>query len=100
MTCLSPTSRAEALAQAEQRQPTAVCVAALPPSGNANARFLCRGLRAALPHAFIVVLLPEAESKRSREGAARLREAGANGIAYGLREAGRLLAERPAVVAS
>jgi predicted PurR-regulated permease PerM len=77
-----------------QARPAAICIAALPPGGNANARFLCRRLRAELADAFIVVLLPEAPGKRSREAAARLREAGANGIAYEVREAARLLSAR------
>jgi predicted PurR-regulated permease PerM len=93
MTCLEGASRAELLASASRAQPAALCIAALPPSGNANARFLCRGLRLAAPNALIVVLSPEAEGKRSREAAARLREAGANGVAYGVREAQRMLSE-------
>ncbi|HET9960233.1 MAG TPA: AI-2E family transporter [Polyangiaceae bacterium] len=83
--------RAKLLADAIQHQPSAICIAALPPSGNANARFLCRRLRAELPDVRLIVLLPEARNKRSREAAARLREAGASAVVYGLREAARLL---------
>jgi predicted PurR-regulated permease PerM len=71
-------SRAEALAQAVARNPALVCIADLPPGGNANARFLCRRLRAELPNAFIVALVPEPTDKHYQETAARLREAGAN----------------------
>ena len=81
------TDRAGALAEAIRQQPTVVCIAALPPSGNVNARFLCRRLRAELPHVYILVLHPEASANRSPEAAARLREAGANSVAFGLREA-------------
>ncbi len=88
---VSQLNRADALAAAIHAAPTLVCLAALPPSANVNARFLCRRLRAALPNAYIVVLMPEPESHRSKEAAARLREAGANGIASSLREATRLL---------
>ncbi len=88
---LAELNRATALATAIDAAPSLVCIAALPPSGNVNARFLCRRLRAALPQAYILVLMPEAEANRSKEAAARLREAGANGIASNLREATRLL---------
>ena len=37
-----------------------ICIAALPPSGNVNARFLCRRLRAELPEAILLAPLPEA----------------------------------------
>lgn len=90
---LSELDRNKSLSAAVHAQPTLVCIAALPPSGNVNARFLCRRLRAELPAAYIVVLTPEAESHRSKEAAARLREAGANGTASNLREATALLIE-------
>lgn len=90
---LAELDRSRALAAAVEAQPAAICIAALPPSGNVNARFLCRRLRAELPAAHIVVLMPEAERHRSKEAAARLREAGANGVAYNLREATSLLLE-------
>ena len=61
-----------------------VCIAALPPGGSANARFLCRRLRAARPDARVLVLRPEPVAARSQESAARLREAGASGVAYGI----------------
>lgn len=73
------------------KRPSAVCIAALPPNGGANARFLCRRLRAELPEVRLVVLAPESTNQRSFEAAARLREAGASGVAYGLREATELL---------
>lgn len=91
--CSPETNRTKALSDVIGRQPDVICIAALPPSGNVNARFLCRRLRAELPNVHIVVLLPEPQDKRSREAAARLREAGANDIVYDLREATRLLME-------
>lgn len=68
-------------------RPARICIAALPPVGNNNARFLCRRLRARLPQAQIVVLFPEDEQHHSREAAARLREAGADHVAATLEEA-------------
>jgi predicted PurR-regulated permease PerM len=88
---MPPAERQQMAEQIVRLAPSRLCVAALPPSGNANARFLCRRLRAQLPELFIVVLSPEAATARSREAAARLREAGANEVVYGLREAGEVL---------
>jgi predicted PurR-regulated permease PerM len=93
ITCTSDTDRGGALARVIAEKADVVCVAALPPSGNANARFLCRRIRSELPNAHIVVLLPEPKEKRSREAAARLRGAGANAVVYEIREAAHLLAE-------
>jgi len=87
-------NRATMLAQTRDGRPELICIAALPPSGNANARFLCRRLRNELPDANIVVLLPEDPERRSQEAAARLREAGANAVAYDLREAAALLSPK------
>lgn len=86
-------NRATMLAQARDERPELICIAALPPSGNANARFLCRRLRDELPDAIIVVLLPEDPERRSQEAAARMREAGANAVAFDLREAAALLSQ-------
>jgi predicted PurR-regulated permease PerM len=86
-----PSPRDEALAATSAQSPALVCIAALPPAGNTNARFLCRRLRAELPGAYIVVLAPETEQLRSREAAARLREAGANQVVGTMGEATRLL---------
>ena len=89
--------RARSVELAIKQKPELICIAALPPTSNVNARFLCRRLRAELPEAYIVVLVPEAESQRSKESAARLREAGASITASSLREATRLLLENRAV---
>jgi predicted PurR-regulated permease PerM len=87
-------SRDDALAWALKSQPQVVCVTALPPGGNVNARFLCRRLRAELPGCFIVVLVPEPDDELSQEGAARLREAGADLVAHSIDEAAAALAAR------
>ena len=94
---LQETNRSKALSEAIRQRPAIVCIAALPPSGNVNARFLCRRLRADLPNAYILVLFPDASSSSSPEAAARLREAGADSVAKGLREAARLLKEKSGV---
>lgn len=88
---IARSGRDEALARALALRPALVCIAALPPAGNINARFLCRRLRKELPGAFIVVLSPETEHHRSHEAEARLREAGANQVVGTMTEATRLL---------
>lgn len=87
------TNRNDALSQAVARNPELVCIAGLPPGGNANARFLCRRLRAELPNAFIIALVPEPTDKHYQETAARLREAGANLVVPTIVAATQALAE-------
>jgi hypothetical protein len=94
MASIADTKRALALSATIEARPPLVCIAALPPGGNVNARFFCRRLRAELPDAYILVLLPEPQDKRGGEAAARLREAGANDVAYDLQEAARLLTSK------
>jgi predicted PurR-regulated permease PerM len=97
-----PSARDSALAATLAQGPALVCIAALPPASNTNARFLCRRLRAELPGAYIVVLAPETEHHRSREAEARLREAGANQVVSTMSDATRLLlqeSERAAAAA-
>lgn len=86
-----PGAREQSLASTLAQGPALICISALPPAGNTNARYLCRRLRAALPRAYIVVLAPETEHLRSREADARLREAGANQVVSTMQEATRLL---------
>lgn len=92
--------RNEALAQLVAQRPPLVCIAALPPYGNASARFLCRRLRVQLPDTFVLALVPETVEKHWREAAARLREAGASLVTHSVGEAARVLAERAAPRAS
>jgi predicted PurR-regulated permease PerM len=93
------TNRADALTQAISKRPQLVCIADLPPGGNVNARYLCRQLRAQVPSAFIVALVPEPADKRSQETAARFREAGANIVVSSISEAKRALAQQLDAVA-
>jgi predicted PurR-regulated permease PerM len=83
---LEPASRADTVTRIARQKPALVCIADLPPGGNVNARFLCRRLRAELPGAFIVALVPGTDN-HSQESAARLREAGANMVAHSIIEA-------------
>jgi predicted PurR-regulated permease PerM len=89
---LAAGSRTEVLEGALAAEPNRICIAALPPGSNGNARFLCRRLRAALPNALIVVLSPEAEHHFG-EAEARLREAGASAVTASLSEAANVLVQ-------
>ncbi len=66
--------------------PAVICVAALPPGGVAQARYLCKRLRASFPHQKIVVIrwgLPDNAGQRKEE----LLAAGADQVAITLLEA-------------
>ncbi|OAI50202.1 hypothetical protein AYO44_05895 [Planctomycetaceae bacterium SCGC AG-212-F19] len=66
--------------------PDVICLAALPPGGLAQARYLCKRLRAAFPHQKIVVIrwgLPDNAGQRKAE----LLAAGADMVAITLLEA-------------
>ncbi len=80
-----PAGTPQQLAQAIiAREPRVVCIAALPPGNTVIARFLCRRVHAALPKTTIVVFLPAVEDDKPAEAAARLREAGADAVAFDL----------------
>jgi len=67
-------------------KPSVVCIAALPPGGVAQARYLCKRLRASFPHQKIVVIrwgLPDNAGQRREE----LLAAGADVVAVTLQEA-------------
>jgi hypothetical protein len=70
---------AEMIAQAHRDQPALVCISALPPSGLAQARYLCKRLRAKLPETRILVgrwgLTANIEQNEEQ-----LREAGADDV--------------------
>jgi cell division inhibitor SulA len=70
---------AESVAQAGDKEPAVVCIAALPPGGLAHTRYLCKRLRARLPEARIVVgrwgLKDDVEQNREQ-----LAEAGADQV--------------------
>jgi len=88
----------ELLALIEEKEPAAICIAALPPGGLARARFLCKRLRKRFPRLQILVgrwglHVAAANPWKS------LRAAGANQVKTTLLETRHeLLAWRPALV--
>lgn len=76
---------AELVALAEKKEAALVCIGALPPDGLAHARYLCKRLRARLPHSKIVVGWWGPRSTFERD-AEQLKEAGADLVAATLLE--------------
>ena len=69
-----------------------ICVGALPPGGLAQARFLCKRLRASFPHQKIVVIcwgLPDSAGQRREQ----LLAVGADVVAITLQEARTQIAQ-------
>jgi predicted PurR-regulated permease PerM len=102
----------EVAATATELHPDVVCVISIPPGGLAQARYICRRLRAKLPATPIVVIRPGVQD-RSRESAEKLTADGATCVAFTLldaqikveqqlvlhaRDAGRARAATPASV--
>ncbi len=63
-----------------------VCVSSIPPGGLAQARYICRRLRAKLPKAAILVIRPGVQANE-KESAQRLVEDGASMVCASLEEA-------------
>ena len=72
--------------------PDLVCVISVPPGGLAQARYICRRLRAKLPRTPILVIRPGAQA-RGQESSQRLTEDGAGQVCFTLEEA-RTIVER------
>jgi hypothetical protein len=72
--------------------PDLVCVISVPPGGLAQARYICRRLRAKLPETPILVIRPGAQA-RGEESSRRLIEDGARHVCFTLEEA-RTIVER------
>jgi predicted PurR-regulated permease PerM len=89
----------EALTEAIEQRPLAVCIGAISPTRNAEVRSYCRGLRAAAPETKIIMLRPAVEGDVERSQA-RMHEAGADIIVGNAKDAieaiERLLSEAPA----
>jgi predicted PurR-regulated permease PerM len=76
----------EVTAAAEKEQPDLVCVISIPPGGLAQARYICRRLRAKLPKTPILVIRPGVQAN-GKESALRLTEDGASQVCFTLEDA-------------
>ena len=89
----------EALTEAVEQRPLAVCIGAISPTRNAEVRSYCRRLRAVPPETKIIMLRPAVEGDVERSQA-RMHEAGADIIVGNAKDAieaiERLLSEAPA----
>lgn len=77
---------------ASPEPPDLVCVISVPPGGLAQARYICRRLRARLPSTPVVVIRPGGQAN-GRESSLRLIEDGANQVCFTL-ESARTTIER------
>jgi methanogenic corrinoid protein MtbC1 len=89
----------EALAEAIEQKPVAVCISAISSTRNAEVRNYCRRLRNSTPETKIVVLRPAVEAELERSST-RIHEAGADVVVGNAKDAieaiERMLAEAPA----
>jgi orotate phosphoribosyltransferase len=76
----------EVTTAAEPKAPDLVCVLSMPPGGLAQARYICRRLRAKLPSTPILVIRPGVQG-HGKESAQKLTADGASSIAFTLEEA-------------
>jgi predicted PurR-regulated permease PerM len=86
-------NRAERVTAMVAKKPAVVCITNIPPAGAALTRFFCRRLRKDLPSVKILVLRPTARADDTARAAARLREAGADGVVASIEEAEAYLAQ-------
>jgi hypothetical protein len=71
---------------AETQLPDLVCIISIPPGGLAQARYICKRIRAKLPDTQILVIRPGIQAN-GQESAQKLTEEGASGVAFTLQEA-------------
>ncbi len=76
----------ESAAVAEQSPPDLVCVISIPPGGLAQARYLCRRLRAKHPQTPILVIRPGVQAN-GKDSAQKLTEDGATHVCFTIEEA-------------
>jgi predicted PurR-regulated permease PerM len=74
-------------------QPDLVCIISIPPGGLAQARYICRRMRAKLPQTPILVIRPGVQAN-GKDSAQRLTEDGANQVYFTLEDAHKGAAQR------
>jgi hypothetical protein len=76
-----------------EQQPDLVCIISIPPGGLAQARYICRRVRAKHPQTPILVIRPGLQSN-GKESAQRLTEDGATQVCFTLEEAQKAASQR------
>jgi predicted PurR-regulated permease PerM len=76
----------EVIVAAETQLPDLVCIISIPPGGLAQARYICKRIRAKLPDTQILVIRPGIQAN-GQESAQKLTEDGASGVVFTLQEA-------------
>ena len=94
----------EAVNEAIEQRPVAVCIGAISPTRGAEVRNFCRRLRNAVPETKVIVLRPLALEVDIERSSTRMQEAGADIVVTNAKDAveaiERLLAEAPATRAA
>ena len=90
----------EAVKEAIEQRPVAVCIGAISPTHGAEVRAFCRRLRSAVPETKVIVLRPRVVEVDIERSATRMQEAGADIVVVNAKDAvaaiERLLTEAPA----
>ena len=76
----------EVAATVEEQPPDLICIISIPPGGLAQARYICRRLRAKLPKTGILIIRPGAQAN-ARESADKILQDGATSVVFTLEEA-------------
>lgn len=76
-----------------EQQPDLVCIISIPPGGLAQARYICRRVRAKHPQTPILVIRPGLQSN-GKESAQKLTEDGATQVCFTLEEAQKAASQR------
>ena len=77
----------EALTEAIQQRPVAVCISAISPTRGAEARNFCRRLRSAVPQTKVIVLRPVVLEVEVERSSSRMQEAGADIVVTNAKDA-------------
>ena len=80
-------SSEEAVAEAIEQRPVAVCIGALSPTRGAEVRNYCRRLRSAVPETKVIVLRPRAAETDLERSSSRIQEAGADIVVTSAKDA-------------
>ncbi|MGH8177439.1 MAG: AI-2E family transporter [Steroidobacter sp.] len=80
-------SEEQAVQRAIERKPTLICIAGISPTRGSEVRNHCRRIRSALPDTKVLVLRPTLAEADPSRSAARMKEAGADYVATGTKDA-------------
>ena len=77
----------EVMTATEKAAPDLLCVVSMPPGGLAQARYICRRIRARMPNVRILVFRPGAHETTRQASEKLIEDDGANSVAYSFEDA-------------